>query len=137
MDDKTRLAVAMFASKFKQVDEFFLLPWRDVSRDEKPASDCEGFAWSVAKVVAGGSLKVALLRMVTFRSVMWRGWSDKSGWFPRHAALWVSGEGWIDSNDKRFRPDTGENYTKLYPVGTPFVLFGLYCLYKAKQWGLI
>jgi len=109
-----------FARAFRYKRSFPFSLIRDVSQDEEPQGACGTFAWSVLSLETGGNPWRAIL---TGRAMLWRCWSPVNGKVPRHACLWLRGNGWIDSTHREWR-DNPAPHRRAWPVGTP-ALVGL------------
>lgn len=91
--------------------------WRDI-RDTKKG-DCDDYALSVALIYSGGwcgLVKNILLLRVWF----WLVKSPSNNILPRHTALWIRGEGWIDSTyPKSFRASLAP-HVQIWPTLWPY-----------------
>lgn len=87
--------------------------------------DCQTYARNIRRI----------LNLKPWQAVMWRCWSKEGNprWLPRHAVLWVKGQGWIDSTHRQFRDDP-DPHVCLWPVGTPAVAWLIYSVGVFKGW---
>lgn len=83
--------------------------------------DCDDFALTLGWLYAGKSWKRLLWLMLTLRVVIWRVKSPKNGVIPRHAALWITGLGWIDSTKRTWRNDVTPHHRR-WPILMPLSL---------------
>jgi hypothetical protein len=110
-------SIAAFARAFRYRGGSIFAPWRNVSREEKPAGDCQDFAWSVLSLATEGK---PLRAMLTGRAMIWRAHSPVNRFIPRHAVLWLKGRGWIDSTTREWRASPMPHKLR-WPVGLPIL----------------
>jgi len=100
-----------FNAKFRIVPTS-LFNWpRDLNNVAKPEGDCQDYAKTVKRILG-----------VKFpRAIVWRCWSPQNGLLPRHAVIWVKGEGWMDSNFRFWRGSPWP-HKRAWPVGMPAIV---------------
>lgn len=93
--------------------------WRDVRKYDFKGN-CQDFAWTIAKIWFGGAVGV-IIAMITFKVIFYRARSPSNyRYWPRHAVLWVSDIGYIDSTVTTWR-DRSSPHVLWYPIGLPFI----------------
>jgi hypothetical protein len=97
----------------------FSLPRRNAFK-----GDCQTYARNIRRI----------LNVKPWEAVVWRCWSPQNKWWwPRHAVIWVKGYGWIDSTKREFR-DKPDPHTRLWPVGTPAIVWLIYSIGVFQGW---
>ena len=88
----------------------------DVAPGMPVNGDCQDYAKTSKKV----------LGLKWYQAMQIRCWSPlnrkKFPYLPRHAVLWVFGQGFLDSTDRDLRKSPLPHWP-LWPVGTPFIAF--------------
>ena len=114
-------------SKFIYKRDTVFRLWRDVRNGDSYEGNCQDFAWTIAKIWFGNTFKV-IIAMITLKVIFYRARSPQNYWFwPRHAVLWVSDLGYIDSTKKEWR-SKAVPHKLWYPIGLPFVVIVIWWL---------
>lgn len=118
-DTKLRRALRALRRRFSYRRDGRFDLWRFLAPRGPVEGDCEDFALTLARDLAGGAWWRFWWHQVTFRSVIWYVITDRG---EGHAALWHRGAGWACNIYPRWQP---LRHSRRFPYVLPLLILKL------------